>query len=71
MIRYYCDRCGAEIDSEKFDKCLKQLKPLRIDTHGKFYFSDKDKSLDLCFHCTLELEKWLTYKNVELCKQDF
>lgn len=71
MIRYFCDRCGSEIDFEKHDKCLKQLKPLRIDTHGKYYFREKDAYLDLCFHCSCKFQEWLTEYNENLCDQDF
>lgn len=68
---FYCDRCGAELDIDSRSKCLSQLKPLRIDVHGKYYFRDKDSYLDLCYDCSCEFHKWLTEFDEDLCDQDF
>lgn len=68
---YYCDRCGTEITPDERSKCLNQLKPLRIDVYGKFYFSEKDSSLDLCIDCSCKFKEWLTEFDTDLCNQDF
>lgn len=68
---YYCDRPGAEISLDERSKCLLQLKPLRIDVHGKFYFREKDSPLDLCFDCSCKFKEWLIEFDRDLCDQDF